>query len=277
MRLSCPNCDAQYEVPADVIPVEGRDVQCSNCGQTWFQHHPDHVPEPEPEPAPEPEAVAEERVAAPPDPETEHKAREIDPSIAEILRQEAAQEVKAREADALESQPELGLDDVAATATPQTPEPEPEPAPDPTEAERRSREAQERMARMRGETPAPELAAAAAAGATSRRDLLPDIEEINSTLRSAGDRQSAAGSGAGSDSETVVKAKQRSFRRGFALSITVVALFVGLYVATPRIIEAVPATEPALLAYTAQVDTARIWLDGQVTRFLTWMDGMETG
>ncbi|MGJ5621471.1 zinc-ribbon domain-containing protein, partial [Sulfitobacter sp. MF3-043] len=37
MRLICPNCDAQYEV----MPTDGRDVQCSNCGQTWFQHHPD--------------------------------------------------------------------------------------------------------------------------------------------------------------------------------------------------------------------------------------------
>ncbi|KUP91835.1 zinc-ribbon domain-containing protein [Tritonibacter horizontis] len=37
MRLICPNCGAQYEVPEDVIPAEGRDVQCSNCGDTWFQ------------------------------------------------------------------------------------------------------------------------------------------------------------------------------------------------------------------------------------------------
>ncbi|MGB5871974.1 MAG: zinc-ribbon domain-containing protein, partial [Albidovulum sp.] len=37
MRLICPNCDAQYEVEDAVIPDEGRDVQCSNCGTTWFQ------------------------------------------------------------------------------------------------------------------------------------------------------------------------------------------------------------------------------------------------
>ncbi|WP_420862285.1 zinc-ribbon domain-containing protein [Algirhabdus cladophorae] len=40
MRLICPNCGAQYEVSEDVIPQAGRDVQCSNCGQTWFQKHP---------------------------------------------------------------------------------------------------------------------------------------------------------------------------------------------------------------------------------------------
>ena len=42
MRLTCPNCGAQYEVPDDIIPTAGRDVQCSNCGNTWFQTHPDH-------------------------------------------------------------------------------------------------------------------------------------------------------------------------------------------------------------------------------------------
>ena len=37
MRLTCPNCDAQYEVDEAVIPEDGRDVQCSSCGHTWFQ------------------------------------------------------------------------------------------------------------------------------------------------------------------------------------------------------------------------------------------------
>jgi|GEM_PF-2410973 len=37
MRLICPSCVAQYEIDEDVIPSEGRDVQCANCGHTWFQ------------------------------------------------------------------------------------------------------------------------------------------------------------------------------------------------------------------------------------------------
>ena len=44
MRLICPNCDAEYEVDASVIPEAGRDVQCSNCGHTWFQMAPDLGP-----------------------------------------------------------------------------------------------------------------------------------------------------------------------------------------------------------------------------------------
>ena len=45
MRLTCPNCGAEYEVPDEVIPTSGRDVQCSNCGDTWYQYHPDFLPE----------------------------------------------------------------------------------------------------------------------------------------------------------------------------------------------------------------------------------------
>ncbi len=62
MRLICPNCGAQYEVPEDVIPDEGRDVQCSNCGDTWYQLSARMLAQSgaaavaEAEPAPEPEA-----------------------------------------------------------------------------------------------------------------------------------------------------------------------------------------------------------------------------
>ena len=36
MLIKCPNCNAQYEVPNDIIPADGRDVQCSSCSKTWF-------------------------------------------------------------------------------------------------------------------------------------------------------------------------------------------------------------------------------------------------
>ncbi|MEL7013678.1 MAG: zinc-ribbon domain-containing protein, partial [Pseudomonadota bacterium] len=57
MKLTCPNCAAQYEVPDEVIPETGRDVQCSACGDTWFQVHPNH---PEYKPSFDPEAPEEE-------------------------------------------------------------------------------------------------------------------------------------------------------------------------------------------------------------------------
>ncbi|MEM9973105.1 MAG: zinc-ribbon domain-containing protein [Pseudomonadota bacterium] len=56
MRLTCPNCAAQYEIDASLIPEAGRDVQCSNCGKTWFQPPEGGLASQEPTPAPEPPA-----------------------------------------------------------------------------------------------------------------------------------------------------------------------------------------------------------------------------
>ncbi|MBC6442351.1 MAG: zinc-ribbon domain-containing protein [Rhodobacteraceae bacterium] len=38
MRLVCRKCTAQYEVDESAIPKQGREVQCTNCGHTWFQY-----------------------------------------------------------------------------------------------------------------------------------------------------------------------------------------------------------------------------------------------
>ena len=119
MRLTCPNCGAQYEVPDQVIPLDGRDVQCSNCGGTWFQDHPDnpqpaqaHVPpeaeddlwddqgepdddeydydpEPDYDDASDPE---EDAHRAPP-------SRDV--SVNDLLREEAEREARLRAAEQL--------------------------------------------------------------------------------------------------------------------------------------------------------------------------------
>jgi predicted Zn finger-like uncharacterized protein len=249
MRLICPNCDAQYEVPLDVVPTEGRDVQCSNCGQTWFQHHPDHEPETEEQVEAAAVDVAEERVEAPQEPQR----REIDPAVADILCQEAEHETQLREQDAggLESQPDLGLDDAE------------------DESARRAREARERMARMRGEDPVADTAATAAA-VGSRRDLLPDIEEINSTLRSTSDRQ-IAGDDTSMSAPGRVR-KKRGFRRGFLTVVLIAIAMVALYVFAPAIAKAVPQVDPYLSAYVGWIDQGRNWLDGHVQSLLKWLD-----
>ena len=260
MRLICPNCDAQYEVVDDVIPVDGRDVQCSNCGQTWFQHHPDHMPEEEEDveayddltEADDAPVEGEERVDAPPAPER----RELDASVADILRQEAEHEAEVRAGEALESQPELGLQD--------------------GDPDQRSRETQARMAKMRGEEHpegAVSEAVATAAARGSRRDLLPDIEEINSTLRSSGDRQSGAASpSSDAHSAPVTPPAKSGLRRGFTLMILLTVILGAIYVLAPEIAQAVPQVDPYLSNYVAFVDTGRVWLDGQVTSLLTWLD-----
>ena len=90
MRLICPNCDAQYEVPDEVMPTDGRDVQCSNCGQTWFQHHPDNAPEEDQDRSVDVDAPAPDEEISPPPPPmprpAEPQRKQLDPAVADILR-----------------------------------------------------------------------------------------------------------------------------------------------------------------------------------------------
>lgn len=277
MRLICPNCGAQYMIPDDVIPAEGRDVQCSSCSSTWFQPHADDVAhqeamaqedtvtapdetwapadpapeptaEPEPDPAPEPEPAQDMPAQEAPAPQRQS----VDAKMSEIFRQEAEFEANARAQDRLETQPDLGLSQAESNA------------------ERRAREARERMARIRNQpeqtthSPTPPEA-----DHTSRRDLLPDIEEINSTLNSGGERPVDMIA----DAEARAKTRRKgAFRFGFGLMMILVASLVLLYSYAPAISEAAPQFATMMQAYTDAVDQARIALDGKVRGFLEWLD-----
>ena len=342
MRLICPNCDAQYEVPDEVMPVAGRDVQCSNCGQTWFQHHPDHEP---PEDADWPPDAAEETAAGEAGPTSDHSDREatpepqqppaakpareefpnlraaasgraaqagpsqtatddeededsdppasaaparrkLDPAVAEILRQEAAAEQEARrrrQSDPLESQPELGLEQ-GWSEEDSTTEDSHDHADDDDEraesdglatrdmsAERRAYEARVRMARMRGEPDPVDPASAEAAG--PRRNLLPDIEEINSTLRHEREGGTRAGpTPTAAQDAPVPEQKSGGFMRGFTLMLALAAILALIYAYAPQIAQSLPQTDPYLSSYVATMDDARLWLDRQLQALLVWLD-----
>jgi len=236
MRLKCPNCDAQYEVDDSAIPKGGRDVQCSSCGKTWFQKSAEQLdngdaakdiaptPAPqEPEVEPEPEPT--------PDPGPEPEPRKPDEAVMDVLREEAALETEARQSEAqggLETQPDLGLDH----------------SDDSTDTHAAI---SERTARLRGIEPETDKN-------TPRSDLLPDIEEINSTLRAESD----------AEAEVVVTEKKRSrrgFRLGFGLVITLATLLLLAYAYAPQIIEKLPASEPYMNSYVEKVNGLRDWLD----------------
>ena len=279
MRLICPNCDAQYEVPDDVIPVAGRDVQCSNCGQTWFQHDPDHTPSEQSEliDAPAPDEETAPPPPPPPPPAAAPERKQLDPAVADILRQEAEAEQAARRSaqpQGLESQPDLGMDleDSAYEDA----------------AERRAREARDRMARLRGnETPEVQAAGGSApAGSTteaaaalgSRRDLLPDIEEINSTLRSGSARTSAGAADLDPQIEAPThQRKRRGFRTGFITMLLIFAVLAIIYVFAQRLSAAVPALAPPLQSYVETVDKGRSWLNDKVQAMLKSLDTVAAG
>lgn len=270
MRLTCPNCGAQYEVPDAVIPVSGRDVQCSNCGITWFQNHPDHEPEDpkEPDTGPEPTAGPEAR----PEPEQgPAPGRRIDPSVADILREEADRERAARAAEAdgrIETQPDLGLG-----------EPEPDQA-------KRARQARDRMQRLRGERPADTQTPPRGdpgtddddsgdvfdddedddLGAGSRRNLFPDIDEINSSLSAPRD---SAGSLSPATSEDAPPARgSGGFRTGFRLAVVGCVAALVVYLMAPRITGLWPAAEAPLAQYVQVVDGVRAMLSATVSDLL---------
>ena len=283
MRLICPNCSAQYEVPADVIPAEGRDVQCSNCQETWFQTHPDtepqtdvaqtlkeHFAQTEPEAAPVPpqtdavsepdpiddeferalnqelDTIAEDDPESSPAPAITHERskREIDPSVADILREEAQREREQRAAETFEHQDEFALDTDEPTSAPQ---PKKSGYIDPKFDD---------LDKMYKDT--------ASDAPASRRDLLPDIEEINSTLRR--DKKSA-----GKEVPETQAQKNASGRSGFRAAIILLLLAVAVYAYADLITSNVPQLAPYLDAYVAQIDQWRAALSDQTSGFLTWL------
>jgi predicted Zn finger-like uncharacterized protein len=103
MRLVCPNCAAQYEVDDSAIPDNGRDVQCANCGNTWFQG-----------PAAGADNIGAEHEA---EPIAAPTPRATDPAVFDILREEVAHEttvrnseIAAAERDAAEAMPHAQQD-----------------------------------------------------------------------------------------------------------------------------------------------------------------------
>ncbi|MCV2882876.1 zinc-ribbon domain-containing protein [Actibacterium sp. XHP0104] len=275
MRLICPNCDAQYEVDDAMIPAEGRDVQCSACGHTWFQaaaEPVDNIPdmpvedesdfylpdddEYDPVDPEEPEDLAalhdedDHELIDEPMLTPAPRRKALDDSILDVLREEAEREAVARRTEAqtaapLESQPDLGLDEPAPAAT----------------GGGMAANLRERVARLRGAGTEP----AKPARPTARRDLLPDIEEINSTLRATSDRALIE---ADPDAPVLendpLPRKRGGFGRGFGAALLIGALAAAVYVAAPKLAHISPGLAPVLSGYVDGVNNLREGVNGTV-------------
>lgn len=280
MRLICPNCGAQYEVPDEVVPESGRDVQCSNCGDTWFQTHPDHPHETAPEASAEADDTAEteefdepdwvevdddhdeaDDLTATPAEETPSR-RELDPEIASVLREEASREKQARAAEkgGLEMQPDLGLDGAH------------------DDSNRRSDQAKARMARLRGvSSPQADPAEDEDIDPATRRGLLPDIDDVNSTIASA---QPAVREDLSARDGSRVTTPERStggFRRGLRLAVLLAILATAVYIFSPQIAETIPATADPLVAYVETVNGWRAQLNEAVAPLVAQVQEMIGG
>ena len=275
MRLICPNCDAEYQVDDAAIPQAGRDVQCSNCGHAWFQLHADaelareaeddvfgtpmageSVPVPSDEMLPDTNAAEQgaslaAAMATPELPAAAGTRQTLAESVLSVLREEAERETAVRREEeplsrpiddlhGVETQTEFGLDDSASAGA--------------------ASAAARHIARLKGiEAELPPLAEAKAA---ARRDLLPDIEEINSTLRATSDRAEEASDDI--DALPDLKRRRSSFRSGFVLMLIIAVALAMTYIMAPRIIAQMPGAAPAMRSYVATVDAGRLWLDGMM-------------
>lgn len=168
--------------------------------------------------------------------------RDIDPQVRDILREEAEREARLRrgQADPVETQAEMALDPSA-----------------PAEPARRD-------ALEGAEDAYAAMAAGGAAG--TRRELLPDIEEINSTLRATGDRRGEEPDASDIDTVVHAAARRRGVRLGFVLVLALAALGAWVYSDPAAIVRTVPAAEPFVAQFVALVDTARFWLDDMAQR-----------
>ena len=93
MRLVCPNCKANYEIPRQAVPIGGREVKCDSCGHSWFQTRTKKSTDEqliEPENKTTKEETEEVASAA-------SNQKKIDPSVIKILREEAKREIEARD------------------------------------------------------------------------------------------------------------------------------------------------------------------------------------
>ena len=252
MRLICPNCGAQYEVPPEAIPPAGRDVQCSACSHTWFVHP--SAPEPLSEPEPwdlvrrvtddeeEADDLAEVEAAplasAPPAPRST-----VTPEVAGILRAEAEREAQVRAQQDSSNR-------VAVTDRPAPPTFQPLPGPSATPVMPERPTTPERSA-----TPERLTEPARPARAPERRL---DLDQINSSLRMTNDRIG------GRAPQIGPTRRSGGFARGFWGALLILAVLAGLYVTAPTLMEALPQSRVVLEPYVAVVDGVRLWLDRQV-------------
>lgn len=259
MLLVCPNCGAQYEVPEDHIPKKyGRDVQCSACNHTWFQTHPaqDLQPAPQaeaedhgssdepsqgfdPSQASEPEVSLEASSAGTgPQMPPLRQRRSLHPSVAGVLREEAKREVEERGSNA-----------------PQVPE-----SPARSGSSDQAREADMDMQALEALYQNSEKTAKSTRGA-----LLPDIDEINSTLSTSGTEWP-------SDTDASKEIAQKGQRRlGFLLGIAIIVAAAALYYFADRLGDRIPSLQQPLELYQQWINNMRIVLDQWIRQAIDWL------
>lgn len=227
MRLTCPECAAQYEIADGLIPPQGREVECSACGHGW--HQPGEATL-----VLTADAAVDDDL--PPDGLPPPSARAPDDPVFTILREEAERELSAR-ADERARRDPLAAGIADATRRP----PQAGALPDPHAlAASLQWEVPERRADPEAAAlpPAPPAAVAAPAGARQPPPL-PRRGVTATELR-----------------------QRRAHDRGFGFGILLAAVLAAAYLAAPSLADR-GAAGARLMQARAAADEGRFWLQGQ--------------
>lgn len=322
MRIICPRCSAEYEVPDSFMPPGARDVQCSECGHSWYQLVSRQASPQAKATAPGPsedenrlqrlrealdghkarvstrstgrtlnlgqvpgesdalDAATQDGAQSSPPPEEEDKTQEdtapapqrgLDPAVAAVLRSEAEFERNARAhgaAQALEMQPDLGLEPPARGRGPET--------------------VRDRLARLQ----AAERTGSAAL--TRGEETYPDPAGLGQTLQRT-ERPpppppapvifSKAGLPVRAERRdlAIYEAQRRArqgFRWGFFLSLGICLAAPALYLAAPALAGLMPAQSPIFEGIARTGAELHVALASAVQDWLLriggWMNGLST-
>ncbi len=300
MRLTCPNCGAEYEVPDGLVPEDGRHVQCTSCQTRWYVYggtraipSQDQIihrleqwrPSAAPPPGSGPRPVA---ANAPPPAETAPDAGDAD----DAETRAAAREADAPPAPGDAEEPERGMtgaqgeppaaqpaDAAASGEAGQAPGPtapakpaEPPAAPEDTDisaiiALKRARDRQRRAS--------PDMAVAARAPLSGdapppRPTAPPDTTEAPLVATAARVRQSPRMELP--STETMPRAiwadspeeLQARYRAGLFLALLLYALALAAYLWSDDLARMAPGIGAALEAYAAGIDRVRVWIGAAI-------------
>lgn len=95
-----------------------------------------------------------------------------------------------------------------------------------------------------------------------RKALLPDVDELNDSLRDPSAQPSRRDGDLIEAGDTARRGG--GFRRGFVWALFVIALLLAAYVMRPQIIAAIPAAAAVLDPYAGIVDSIRLTIDGMI-------------
>jgi predicted Zn finger-like uncharacterized protein len=246
IEITCPGCQARYQVPETALGETGRQVTCSSCGHTWLARPPEPVGAAEP---------GEARQGARAD--RTRQLAEIRQMLDEVQHAEERREQEA------------------PRAVPPAPDAEPEPP----------RGGRGRRGRgRRDDVPDiddtdEELEATAA----FLRDRI-GLSGQEGRLRSA--RANEDGSRTAADTRQLMdrhrrKTRQRKLQEkrgqgagttGFLFVIAIAAVLTGLYVFDDEIVARMPESERAMRDYVAAVDSVRVDVAEGVAKLRTLLE-----